>query len=53
MAAHRAPLSHDLLARVSNPIINEVRGINRVVRLASAADAATAGAVRRGRKAAA
>jgi len=31
MTAHWAPLPHDLLARVSNRIINEVRGINRVV----------------------
>jgi GMP synthase (glutamine-hydrolysing) len=30
MTAHAAPLPHDLLARVSNRIINEVRGINRV-----------------------
>ncbi len=31
MTAHWAPLPHDLLAVVSNRIINEVRGINRVV----------------------
>ncbi len=31
MTAHRAPLPHELLAKVSNRIINEVRGINRVV----------------------
>jgi GMP synthase (glutamine-hydrolysing) len=31
MTAHWAPLPHDLLATVSNRIINEVRGINRVV----------------------
>jgi GMP synthase (glutamine-hydrolysing) len=31
MTAHWAPLPHELLARVSNRIINEVRGINRVV----------------------
>jgi len=31
MTAHWAPLPHALLARVSNRIINEVRGINRVV----------------------
>ena len=31
MTAHWAPLPHDLLGRVSNRIINEVRGINRVV----------------------
>jgi GMP synthase (glutamine-hydrolysing) len=31
MTAHWAQLPHDLLARVSNRIINEVRGINRVV----------------------
>jgi len=30
MTADWAPLPHDLLARVSNRIINEVRGINRV-----------------------
>jgi len=30
MTAHWAELPHDLLARVSNRIINEVRGINRV-----------------------
>src|SRR6266704_2514769 len=29
--AHWAPLPHDLLARVSTRITNEVRGINRVV----------------------
>jgi GMP synthase (glutamine-hydrolysing) len=31
MTAHWAPLPHQLLATVSNRIINEVRGINRVV----------------------
>ncbi len=31
MTAHWAPLPHELLALVSNRIINEVRGINRVV----------------------
>src|SRR5438132_2989363 len=31
MTAHWAPLPHDLLARISNRITNEVRGINRVV----------------------
>jgi GMP synthase (glutamine-hydrolysing) len=31
MTAHWAPLPHDLLARVSTRITNEVRGINRVV----------------------
>ena len=31
MTAHWAPLPHDLLASASNRIINEVRGINRVV----------------------
>ena len=31
MTAHVAELPHALLARVSNRIINEVRGINRVV----------------------
>jgi GMP synthase (glutamine-hydrolysing) len=31
MTAHWAHLPHELLARVSNRIINEVRGINRVV----------------------
>ncbi len=31
MTAHWAHLPHDLLARVSNRIINEVRGVNRVV----------------------
>ena len=30
MTAHWAPLPHDLLAKVSNRIINEVRGINRI-----------------------
>jgi GMP synthase (glutamine-hydrolysing) len=30
MTADWAPLPHDLLARISNRIINEVRGINRV-----------------------
>jgi len=31
MAADWAQLPHDLLGRISNRIINEVRGINRVV----------------------
>jgi GMP synthase (glutamine-hydrolysing) len=31
MTAHWAPLPHEFLAKVSNRIINEVRGINRVV----------------------
>ena len=31
MTAHWAPLPHDLLARISGRITNEVRGINRVV----------------------
>ena len=31
MTANWAPLPHDLLSRVSNRIINEVKGINRVV----------------------
>jgi GMP synthase (glutamine-hydrolysing) len=31
MTAHWAPLPHDLLAKASNRITNEVRGINRVV----------------------
>ena len=31
MTAHWAPLPHELLAKVSNRIMNEVRGINRVV----------------------
>jgi GMP synthase (glutamine-hydrolysing) len=31
MTAEWAPLPHELLARISNRIINEVRGINRVV----------------------
>ena len=31
MTAHWAALPHELLARISNRIINEVRGINRVV----------------------
>jgi len=31
MTAHWAPLPHELLGRVSSRIINEVRGINRVV----------------------
>jgi GMP synthase (glutamine-hydrolysing) len=31
MTAHWAPLPHDLLAKVASRIINEVRGINRVV----------------------
>jgi len=31
MTAHWAPLPHDMLARISNRITNEVRGINRVV----------------------
>jgi GMP synthase (glutamine-hydrolysing) len=30
MTAHWAPLPHELLAKISNRIINEVRGINRV-----------------------
>ncbi len=30
MTAHCAPLPHELLAKISNRIINEVRGINRV-----------------------
>ena len=30
MTADWAPLPHELLARISNRIINEVRGINRV-----------------------
>jgi GMP synthase (glutamine-hydrolysing) len=30
MTADWAPLPHDLLARISSRIINEVRGINRV-----------------------
>jgi len=30
MTAQWAPLPHELLARISNRIINEVRGINRV-----------------------
>ncbi len=30
MTAHCAPLPHELLAKVANRIINEVRGINRV-----------------------
>jgi len=30
MTAHWAPLPHELLAKVANRIINEVRGINRV-----------------------
>jgi GMP synthase (glutamine-hydrolysing) len=32
MTAHWAHLPHALLGKVSNRIINEVRGINRVVR---------------------
>jgi GMP synthase (glutamine-hydrolysing) len=31
MTANWVPLSADLLARISNRIINEVRGVNRVV----------------------
>jgi len=31
MTAHWAPLPHDLLAKISNRVMNEVRGINRVV----------------------
>ena len=31
MTAHWAELPHSLLAKVSNRIINEVRGFNRVV----------------------
>ncbi len=31
MTAHWAPLPHDLLAKISNRITNEVRGFNRVV----------------------
>ena len=31
MTAHWAPLPHDLLGKISNRIMNEVRGINRVV----------------------
>jgi GMP synthase (glutamine-hydrolysing) len=31
MTANWARLPHDVLGRTSNPIINEVRGINRVV----------------------
>jgi GMP synthase (glutamine-hydrolysing) len=31
MTAHVADLPHSLLTKVSNRIINEVRGINRVV----------------------
>jgi GMP synthase (glutamine-hydrolysing) len=31
MTAHWAPLPHELIARVSSRITNEVRGINRVV----------------------
>ena len=31
MTAHVAPLPPELLAKVANRIINEVRGINRVV----------------------
>jgi GMP synthase (glutamine-hydrolysing) len=31
MTAHWAPLPHELLAKISNRIMNEVRGINRVV----------------------
>jgi GMP synthase (glutamine-hydrolysing) len=31
MTAHWAPLPHELLARISNRITNEVRGFNRVV----------------------
>ena len=31
MTADWAPLPHDLLARISSRIVNEVRGVNRVV----------------------
>jgi len=31
MTAHWAELPHSLLSKISNRIINEVRGINRVV----------------------
>jgi GMP synthase (glutamine-hydrolysing) len=31
MTADWAPIPHDVLARLSNRICNEVRGINRVV----------------------
>ncbi len=31
MTAHSAHLPHDLLGKVSKQIINEVRGINRVI----------------------
>jgi GMP synthase (glutamine-hydrolysing) len=31
MTAHWAELPYDLLAQISNRIINEVKGINRVV----------------------
>jgi GMP synthase (glutamine-hydrolysing) len=31
MTADWVPLPHDLLARMSSRIINEVRGVNRVV----------------------
>src|SRR5438045_5394873 len=31
MTAHWAPLPYDLLAKISSRIMNEVRGINRVV----------------------
>lgn len=31
MTAHAAPLPHEFLSRVANRIINEVRGVNRVV----------------------
>jgi GMP synthase (glutamine-hydrolysing) len=31
MTADWTPLSYDLLKRISNRIVNEVRGINRVV----------------------
>jgi len=31
MTAHWAPLPHDLLGKISSRIMNEVRGINRVV----------------------
>jgi GMP synthase (glutamine-hydrolysing) len=31
MTAHWSNLTHDLMGKVSNRIINEVRGINRVV----------------------
>jgi GMP synthase (glutamine-hydrolysing) len=31
MTADWSPLPHDFLARVANRIVNEVRGVNRVV----------------------